>query len=47
MDAQEPSSPFLMWTPGVCAIVTQLVFHPTIAGLRFRNLTASPSPAIA
>ena len=28
--------PFLMWTPGVCAIVTQLVFTGTIAGLGWR-----------
>jgi uncharacterized protein len=28
--------PFLMWTPGLCAIVTQLVFRGTIAGLGWR-----------
>jgi membrane protease YdiL (CAAX protease family) len=28
--------PFLMWTPGLCAIVTQLVFRRTIAGLGWR-----------
>jgi membrane protease YdiL (CAAX protease family) len=29
-------APLLMWTPGVCAIVTQLVFKRTIAGLGWR-----------
>ena len=25
--------PFLMWTPGLCALITQLLFHRTLAGL--------------
>ena len=29
--------PFLMWTPVVCAIVRQLVFHRTIADLGWRS----------
>ena len=29
--------PFLMWTPGVCAIVTQLVFNRPIANLGWRS----------
>jgi membrane protease YdiL (CAAX protease family) len=29
--------PFLMWTPGVCAIVTQLIFHRPIANLGWRS----------
>ena len=29
-------TPFLMWTPGVCAIVTRLVFHRPIAKLGWR-----------
>jgi CAAX protease family protein len=29
--------PFLMWTPGVCAIVTQLVFNRTMPGLGWRS----------
>src|SRR5262245_46455992 len=28
--------PFLMWTPGLCAIVTKIVFDRTIAGLGWR-----------
>lgn len=28
--------PFLMWTPGACAIVTQLVFHRPMADLGWR-----------
>jgi uncharacterized protein len=28
--------PFLMWTPGVCAIVTQFVFHRPMADLGWR-----------
>jgi hypothetical protein len=29
--------PFLMWTPGVCAIVTQLVFKRPMANLGWRS----------
>lgn len=29
--------PFLMWTPGVCAIVTQLLFSQRIANLGWRS----------
>lgn len=29
--------PFLMWTPGVCAIVTQLVFNRPLANLGWRS----------
>jgi hypothetical protein len=28
--------PFLMWTPGLCALITQLLFHRTLAGLGWR-----------
>jgi uncharacterized protein len=29
-------APLLMWTPGLAAIVTQFIFHRTLAGLGWR-----------
>ena len=34
--------PFLMWTPGVCAIVTQLVFNPTTLDVYPSGVSSAP-----